>query len=66
MPAAEGGVDVETVIVLGSVTTIRMMTSEVAEVVSPVIVKLVPVVQVPVLSGPLPVSKDGLEPITRV
>ena len=66
IPGAEGGVEVETVIVCGSVTTVKMITSEVPEVVSPVIVNEVPVVQIPVRSGPLPESKVGLEPITTL
>lgn len=64
MPGVEGGVEVETAIVCGSVTTIKTITSEVPEVVSPVIVNEVPVVQVPVRSGPLPESRVGLGPIT--
>jgi len=63
MPEAEGGVDVETVIDCGSVTTIKMTTSEVPEVVSPAIVNEDPDVQVPVRSGPLPESNAGLDPI---
>jgi hypothetical protein len=43
-----------------------MITSDVPDVVSPVIVKVDPVDQVPVLSGPLPESKAGLEPITTL
>ncbi|TMI68353.1 hypothetical protein E6H11_07180 [Candidatus Bathyarchaeota archaeon] len=67
MPGAEGGVEVETVIDCGLVTTSKMITSEVPEVVSPVIVKEGPPGdQVPVPSGPLPESKLGLEPIATV
>ena len=43
-----------------------MITSDVPEVVSPVIVKVDPVDQVPVLSGALPESKAGLEPIATL
>ncbi len=62
-PGAEGGAEVETVTDCGSVTTIKMITSEVPEVVSPAIASDVPEDQVPDLSGPLPESKAGLEPI---
>ncbi len=63
IPEAEGGVLVETVIDCGLVTTMRIMTSDVPEVVSPVIVNEDPEDQVPVLSGALPESRAGLEPI---
>src|ERR671925_1882554 len=66
MPGADGGVDVDTVIDCGSVTTIKIITSEVPEVVSPVIVNPVPDDQLPVWSGPLPVSNDGLEPMATL
>jgi hypothetical protein len=54
------------VIVCGLVTTIRMITSDVPEVVSPVIVNDDPVDHVPVLSGPLPESKAGLDPMATL
>lgn len=66
MPGADGGVEVETVIVCGLVTTIRMMTSDVPEVVSPVIVNVDPIDHVPVLSGPVPESRVGLAPIATL
>ena len=43
-----------------------MIISDVPEVVSPVIVKIDPEDQVPVLSGALPESKAGLEPIATL
>lgn len=64
IPGAEGGVEVDTVIDCGSVTTTKMITSEAPDVVSPVIVNVLPDVHDPTWSGPLPESSDGLEPIT--
>ena len=55
--------EVEIVIDCGFVTTSKMITSEVPEVVSPGIVNEGPEDQVPVLSGPVPESRVGLEPI---
>jgi len=66
MPGAEGGVEVETVIDCGLVTTIRMITSDVPDVVSPVMVKDDPEDHVPVLSGPVPESRAGLDPMTTL
>jgi hypothetical protein len=43
-----------------------MITSDVPEVVSPVMVKVEPEDQVPVLSGALPESKAGLGPIATL
>jgi hypothetical protein len=63
MPEPEGGVAVETVIDCGSVTTIKTTTSELPEVVSPLIVNEDPDDQIPVRSGPLPESTAGLDPI---
>ena len=63
IPDADGGVEVDTAIGCGSVTTTRMITSEVPDVVRPVIVNVVPDVQAPTWSGPLPESSDGLGPI---
>jgi hypothetical protein len=45
---------------------IRMMTSDVPEVVSPVMVKADPEDQVPVLSGLLLESSAGLDPIATL
>ena len=43
-----------------------MITSDVPDVVSPVRVNVDPIDHVPVLSGPLPESRIGLEPITTL